>query len=180
MEQKPKRGRKPNPEKEFVRKTKPVAKELFEQEIEEPVKEVEEIEEPIEKVEEIEEPVKAVKEKPVVEKEKPIEIDPDPVILWQKIGGGALHLSKRLIPSGAKFRARVSEIPKAFRDTVVPLEDLPPEPMEAPVEPVKSNYRVVPNEKKEGMFDIVSAEGKKLNEKPLTKEVAEQFKLDLE
>ncbi len=112
-------------------------------------------------------------------KEEPIPVDPDPIITWKKTGGGSLRLAKRLIPPGATFKARVSEIPKGFRDVVIPME-LIPEAQQVTVPPVKSAFQVVPRGKSKSMFDIIGANGKRMNEQPLTKAVAERLKADLE
>jgi hypothetical protein len=129
--------------------------------------------------------VPAVTEEPVTEepvtevKEESIPVDPDPIITWKKTGGGSLRLAKRLIPPGAIFKARVSEIPKGFRDVVIPME-LIPEQVQAVVPPVKSAFQVMPRGKSKSMFDIIGANGKRMNEQPLTKAVAERLKADLE
>jgi hypothetical protein len=120
-------------------------------------------------------------ETPEVEDEKPEPtfVDPDPVIKWRKLGGGSLHLPKQLVPPGATFKARASEIPKAFRNMVQPLEELPPAPEAPAVKPVKSAYKVVPRGKSKSMFDVIGPNGKKMNELPLTKATAERLVKDL-
>jgi len=120
-----------------------------------------------------------VPEEEKVKEEIPEYVDPDPIILWKKLGGGSLHLSKRLIPPGATFKARQSEIPKAFRDLVQPLEKLPPAPEAPAVKPIKSAYKVVPRGKSKSMFDVIGPNGKKMNELPLTKATAERLVKDL-
>lgn len=118
---------------------------------------------------------------PEPEEKEPEYVDPDPVILWKKIGGGSLRLSKRLIPPGSQFKARLSEIPKAFRDLVVQMDNtpIPTAPAVAPVKVVKSVYQVVPRGKSKSMFDIIGPNGKKVNELPLTKAIADQLAQDL-
>ncbi len=120
-----------------------------------------------------------VPEEEKVKEEIPEYVDPDPIILWKKLGGGSLHLSKRLIPPGATFKARQSEIPKAFRDLVQPLEKLPTVPETPEVKPVKSVYQVVPRGKSKSPFDVIGPNGKKMNEQPLSKAVAERLIIDL-
>jgi len=112
-------------------------------------------------------------------KVEPIPVDPDPIIVWKKTGGGSLRLAKRLIPPGAIFKARVSEIPKGFRDVVIP-QELIPEAVQETMPVVKSSFQVVPRGKSKSMFDIIGANGKRMNEVPLTKAVAERLKADLE
>lgn len=123
--------------------------------------------------------IKEEKSTPKV-KNVPDFVDPDPVIRWRKVGGGSLRLPKRLIKPNEIFSARVSDIPKAFRDTVIPLEQLPDLPEPEYVPPVKSVYKVVPRGKSKVYFDIVGPSGKALNEKMLTKAEAERLKADLE
>jgi hypothetical protein len=103
----------------------------------------------------------------------------DGVIKWKKIGGGGLHLKGRIIKPGQIFTARLDEIPKAFRDTCLPLEDI--KEIETPtIIPVKTSYNVVPRGKSKSLFDVTAENGKVLNEKALTKEIAEQLVKDLE
>ena len=118
-------------------------------------------------------------EVPEVPEAKAEPVDPDPIIVWKKTGGGSLRLAKRLIPPGALFKARVSEIPKGFRDVVIP-QELIPEAVQATMPAVKSSFQVVPRGKSKSMFDIIGANGKRMNEQPLTKAVAERLKADLE
>jgi hypothetical protein len=98
----------------------------------------------------------------------------------EKLGGGSLHLKNRLIPPNATFKARQSEISKAFRDVVILLDKVPesvkvPEPT-----PVKSDYTIKPRGKSRSLFDVVNSFGKIVNEAPLSKAVAEQLLNDLE
>lgn len=127
------------------------------------------------------------KEPEVPEEQKPEQkaeieeeyVDPDPIISWKKLGGGSLRLAKRLIPPGATFKARLSEIPKAFRDVVKPLEELPVIPDKPALKVAKSVFQVVPRGKSKSMFDVISPNGKRMNELPLTKAVAERLAIDL-
>jgi hypothetical protein len=120
-------------------------------------------------------------EEPVEEaKETPLPVDPDPIISWKKIGGGSLRLPKKLIPPGGIFKARISEIPKGFRDVVIPMEPIPDIPAGIPSPaPVKTLYVVQPRGKSKSMFDVIAPNGKKINEKPLSREIAERLAKDL-
>lgn len=111
--------------------------------------------------------------------QEPKYVDPDPLIKWKKLGGGSLHLPKRLIPPGAVFTARASEIPKAFRDVCQPLEELPSIPEAPVVKPVKSVYQVVPRGKSKSMYDVIGPNGKRMNDIALTKATAERLAQDL-
>lgn len=100
------------------------------------------------------------------------------IIRWKKIGGGPLYLQNRIIKPGQVFRARPSEISKAFRDTVIPLEDIPEEkPVVIDVKP--SNYSIKPRGKSKTWFDVIDAQEKVVNEKALTKEQAQKLARDL-
>jgi len=101
-------------------------------------------------------------------------------VLWKKVGGGSLRFKGRIIKPGEKFKATEEEIPKAFRDTVIALENivgtmkLPPPP-ENVVEPVFT----VRSRGSGGWYDVVDANDKALNEKALKKDIAEKLVKDL-
>lgn len=101
------------------------------------------------------------------------------VIKWKKIGGGGLILKNKLIKPGQIFEAHPDEIPKAFRDTCIPLDEVVV-PKEPQINPVKFNYKAIPRGKSNLWWDVVNDNGKVMNQKALTKEVAEQFVKDLE
>lgn len=122
-----------------------------------------------------EEPVADAKIEPI----KEVYVDPDPILTWKKIGGSSLKLPNRLIPPGATFKARASEISKAFRDVVILLDKVPEASKPPEPKPVKSSYSIQPRGKSKSLFDVVDSFGKVINEKPLPKAVAEQLKADL-
>ncbi len=107
--------------------------------------------------------------------------DSEKVIRWKKIGGGSLRFKGRIIKPGEVFKAAESEIPKSFRDVVIPQQDIPGTkkqpsvPQHKVVEPV---YTIKPRGKG-GWYDVVDAKGKALNEKALKKEIAEKLVKDL-
>ena len=105
-------------------------------------------------------------------------IQEDEVIRWKKVGGGGFYFKNRIIKPGQVFTARVSEIPKAFRDVCIPLDEIkvvqPP-----PVDAVKAEYIVQPRGKSKTWFDVVDGRGKVINEKALLKDVAEKLAHDL-
>lgn len=100
-------------------------------------------------------------------------------IKWKKIGGGALRLKNRIIKPGQIFSARADEIPKAFLDTCIPLDEVPVVP-ESPAIILKNEYKIVLKGKSKFLYDVVDDNGKVINEKGLTKEVAENLVKDLE
>lgn len=138
------------------------------------------------KVEEAEETIekKEVTEAPVEEGEKR---------LWfKKLGGGSLRLNiggkNRIIKPNEKFLAKLSEIPLAFRDSALPLEDIVIKETPPVEQAVKSSFEVRPRGKSKSMFDVFQKIGeedgepkwKKLTETPLPKAKAEDLKKDLE
>lgn len=140
-------------------------------------------------------PAASAEEKP---KEETPEVTPAPAlkpkvdkIRWRKIGGGSLRLkiggANRIIKPNETFNALISEIPAAFRDTVVPVDDVQAQLIEAKINPpietpkklVKPEYSIKPRGKSKSMFDIVDGTGKIFNEKPLSKASAEQMLNDI-
>lgn len=97
------------------------------------------------------------------------------------MGGGGLHLNGKVIKPNQVFSARPSQIPKAFRDVCLALDEIKVvEPLPIPISVVKTTYTVVPRGKSRSLFDVVDGNGKVLNEKVLTRDVAEQLVRDLE
>jgi hypothetical protein len=102
----------------------------------------------------------------------------DPRPMWQKVGGGSLHVllggKRTIIKPGQKFRAYQEEIPKAFRDVVVCLDDVeqaklakkvPVLPFsKKPVVVIRPKYMLRPSVTEEGLFDIVNENGKIISE----------------
>lgn len=113
----------------------------------------------------------------------------DGKIWWKKTGGGSLRFNHKIIKPNERFKARPDEIPASFRDVIIPLEDLGDvEKQAAPVEAVKTEYTIKPRGKSKSLFDVVYPAGKEengetiwksINEKPLTKDIAEKLVKDL-
>jgi hypothetical protein len=83
------------------------------------------------------------------------------------------------------FRAWPKDIPLSFRDLVQPLEsntDWGESEVKAKKLPkgIKSKYFVMSRDGSKTEFDVVDSDHKVLNDKPFTKEVAEQFIEDLQ
>ena len=145
--------------------------------VEEPVEELEINEpEPLENliVPEIEpEPLEIIEPIPV----KPLEpVEPvqslkqvDRPIRWKKVGGSTFILNNRMIKPGQVFTAKVSEIPKAFRDLIIPVDDLPVEVDELTLIGDGSSFSLQPNGDK---WNILNRMGKKLNEVALSRDEA--------
>jgi len=128
------------------------------------------VEKPLEEIVPIEPKVELKEEKA----KELVELDPlaPKPIRWKKIGNGSFILNNRYIKPGQTFMATVEEIPKAFRDVVVPVEGLP----EDPLLNVKksSNYSIVEIEGT-NTWNIVDGQGKVLNEKPMIRIEAEKL-----
>lgn len=100
-------------------------------------------------------------------------------IQWKKIGGGFLRLPNRIIKPGDVFWAAPSEIPKAFRDSVIPLDQnelikvevKPAELLEPEVKVVYEKRLRADGEK----YNIYDSNGKKVNEKALSEEEADMY-----
>jgi len=105
-------------------------------------------------------------------------------IMWRKTGGGSLTLaSGKKIKKGETFWATVNEIPKAFRDTVIPLNPTEksltrkqaPEPVEEPIEVEDPEYTVQEDPPDSGNFIVLDSQGKIVSEGPLSEEQAEEL-----
>jgi len=96
--------------------------------------------------------------------------------------GGSFHMGRRrIIKPGEKFKARWSDIPMGFRDTIYPLEDVPVKSASPLIPGKKSEFELIPKgETEEDGFDVINKEtGKKINGKPLPKATAEKLIEDL-
>jgi len=111
----------------------------------------------------------------------------DGMIRWKKIGGGSFHMGNRIIKPNQVFTARVEDIPASFRDVVIPLDSIPVVP-EVPIVITKTEYLLKPRGKSKTLFDVVTKIGvdddgndifKAINEKVLTKEIAQNLITDL-
>lgn len=108
-------------------------------------------------------------------------------ILWRKTGGGSLTLaSGKKIKKGETFLATVNEIPKAFRDTVIPVNPIDrgiaqrPEPVEEPpLEVEEPEFTVQEDPPDSENFIVLDAQGKIVSEGPLTEEEAEELVVQL-
>ena len=98
-----------------------------------------------------------------------------PKIRWKKLGGGSFRTRNgRIIKPNQVFEASVEEIPKGFRDVVVPLEALP---QDKPLEVPPGNYQL--RSRGAGWYDIIDAQGKVVNENALRQDGARKLLEDL-
>jgi hypothetical protein len=102
----------------------------------------------------------------------------DGKISYKKVGGGSLRWNKRLIKPGQIIRLNPDEVPHTFRDVLIPLEQIR-EKVVAPIVYTKSEYKLTPHGKSKSLYDVVDSQGKVLNDKSLTKAVAEEFITEL-
>jgi hypothetical protein len=111
---------------------------------------------------------------------------------WKKTGGGSFHIKiggkNRIIKPGEIFIAKESDIPKNFRDVVIPLETVV---KTIPVETPKAEVKVEVVEKAPekptalvysiqarsggGYYDVVDGDGKPQNEKALREGPAKEL-----
>ncbi len=86
-------------------------------------------------------------------------------IWWIKKGGGSFRMKGRIIKQNEKFQARLDEIPKAFRDNVLPLEKVVETDETFKASPSAYTY------KKRGSsnwYDVFDGQGKQVNQKALS------------
>ena len=96
---------------------------------------------------------------PIGEPEELRPIMPNKKIRWRKLGSGSFRMRDgRIIKQNQIFEATVDDIPMPFRDIVVPVDPLPIDP---PLEIAGPGYRIVA--KVGGWYDVVDAQGKRLN-----------------
>lgn len=123
-------------------------------------------------------PVSAVRNK---EKVAPPTILLPKQILWRKIGGGSYtHCTGEKFRRGQTFKASVDQIPKAFRDTVVPVDPTAlSNIVEEPFEVSEPKFSIVEKEDAEGnltgYFEVMDGMGKVVSEGDLTDDEAEEL-----
>lgn len=95
---------------------------------------------------------------------------------WRKIGGGTLRLGDRIIKPNQVFSAHESEIPKAFRDTLLLVEGDITSTAPASEIPDTKTLFAVKGSKVDGWNVVNTTTGKPINETPLTtKKEAEEL-----
>lgn len=96
-------------------------------------------------------------------------------IKWKKLGGGSFRMaSGRIIKQNQVFEATEAEIPKGFRDVIVPVDPIPEPPA---LEVVPGGYQV--RSRGPGWYDVVDAQGKVVNEGALRQADAQKLLEDL-
>lgn len=90
---------------------------------------------------------------------------------WQKIGGGRLYINDKVIVPGQIFLAKAADIPKTFRDTVVPEGDARFGSMTMEQTITEAFMDRIPG----GRWNVYDAEGNKVNEEPLLVDEAKEL-----
>ena len=96
-------------------------------------------------------------------------------IKWRKISGTLILRDKTVIRPGQTFMARPEDIPKVFRDTIVPVnpDDLPDPAGPPPIEPEPPSYTI--KTIGPGRYNVLDGQGKPVNERPMTLADAERL-----
>lgn len=107
-------------------------------------------------------------------------VDNDGKIRFKKLGGGSLRFGGRIIKPNEVFRAYPDDIPKGFRDIVVPLDKVPLSKEEEPIDVVKVDYELRARGAG-GWYDIFNKiTDKKVNDRALKRDAAEKLLTELE
>jgi len=111
-------------------------------------------------------------------KTKEVDASAEKKVEFRKTGGGTFRLANgRIIKPGQVFKVYPSQIPKSFRDSLLPLQDLPPSPEERKIDVADPNYSLVA--RGGGWFNVVDANGKVMNQKALKQAEADKLLDDL-
>jgi hypothetical protein len=99
-------------------------------------------------------------------------ITDDGKIAFKKVGGSCIRWNGKLIKPGEIVRLNPDEVAaSSFKDLLIPQEKIR-EKNEPPLEIAKTEYSLKPRGKSKSLYDVVDSQGKVLNDKALTKEVA--------
>lgn len=110
-----------------------------------------------------------------------------PKFRWKVMTEGGFHGgNNRIYKPGEIFTATEAEIPLAFRDVIVKVDNASVQEQQKVIPGKVSTYRLQErektdpeDEKEEILYDVVNHKDKVLNESPLTKEKAELLIKDL-
>jgi hypothetical protein len=92
-------------------------------------------------------------------------------IRWRKVGGGTFRMANgKIIKPNQTFWAEINNIPEGFRDTIVPLSELPEE---KPLEIADNEYKL--DSRGAGWYNITDSQGKVLNENALREDEAKEM-----
>ena len=115
-------------------------------------------------------------------KPTPVQIVEPQKLHWKKVGGGALRLQGQIIKPNQEFWAFAEDIPAAFMDCIVCLDDSKLQELKVAEKKVAETPEELYTLKKvkKGWFNVVNAEGKAINEDLLSEEAAKELKTALE
>ena len=103
--------------------------------------------------------------------EVPVDTEKEERVKWKKVGGGTFRMaSGKIIKQNQTFWARIDDVPIGFRDTIVPLTELPEE---KPLDVVNSEYRI--ESRGVGWYNILDGQGKVINENALREDKAKEL-----
>lgn len=97
-------------------------------------------------------------------------------IKWRKTAGTLKLRDGTVVGPGGTFMARPEDIPKVFRDTILPVnpeELLDPAMVLAPIKPQIPNYTI--KSCGPGRYNVLDSQGKPVNEKSMTLADAERL-----
>jgi hypothetical protein len=96
----------------------------------------------------------------------------DGIVKWKNLSGTfRMREGKRIIKPNETFDAHPDEIPKAFRDTVVPVN--PESIVEPPLQIASGTYEI--KSRGPGLYNVVDGQGKIVNEKGLSAQAAKEL-----
>jgi len=116
---------------------------------------------------------------------KEVEVNPNEVFRWKKLGAGSSRLiingTRKIIKTNQIFSASEAEIPLAFRDVIVKIDNAPISGGKHPAILVNPEYKLKVVDEENDEWNIVKwdpikeEEGKKINDQPLSKDKAEKM-----
>jgi hypothetical protein len=106
---------------------------------------------------------------------KKVEQESTDLIWWRKTGKGSLDFNGHKIKPNQEFQARPEDIPMAFRDVVIPLQNI--SRRQIPIQEIVFSKQLLEEKGDNGedLFDVVDKSGKKWNQRPLIEENADDF-----
>jgi len=106
-----------------------------------------------------------------MERTKKVQDHEEGAVRWRKVGGGSFRMRNgKIIKPNQVFWATPEEVPMGFRDTIIPLSELPEE---KPTEIIYPTYQI--QVRTPGWFDIVDQAGKVINEQALREDKAKEM-----
>lgn len=103
-----------------------------------------------------------------------IKDEPGKKLIRWKNTGGSFHFGGRIIKPNQTFEADREDIPDAFMDTLIPLDNIP-EVVDVSKQPAitKDNFNL--HHRGGGWYDVVDKDGKAINEKAMKRDEAQEL-----